>query len=97
MILVPIHLIIKHLIAKNKYEEIQLSPKEGMLLKLLLEHENEVVSRDMILEKVWGVDIYPSTRTIDNFIVKLRKFFEEDPKHPKFIHSIRGVGYKFTK
>lgn len=87
---------LKTLIATNNSEEIQLSPKEGMLLKLLLEHENEVVSRDMILERVWGVDIYPSTRTIDNFIVKLRKFFEIDPKHPKLIHSIRGVGYKFT-
>ena len=87
---------LKTLIATNNTEEIQLSPKEGMLLKLLLEHENEVVSRDMILERVWGVDIYPSTRTIDNFIVKLRKFFEIDPKHPKLIHSIRGVGYKFT-
>ena len=87
---------LKTLIATHNEEKIELSPKEGMLLKLLLEHEGEVVSRDTILEKVWGVDIYPSTRTIDNFIVKLRKFFETDPKNPTFIHSIRGIGYKFT-
>jgi two-component system alkaline phosphatase synthesis response regulator PhoP len=86
----------KTLIVKNEKDETQLSKKEGMLLKLLLEHPNEVISRETILEKVWGFDVYPSTRTIDNFIVKLRKFFENDPKNPKFFHSVRGIGYKFT-
>ncbi|MCB0280872.1 MAG: response regulator transcription factor [Calditrichaeota bacterium] len=82
--------------ASNGREEIQLSQKEGRLLQLLIEHKNEVVSRDSILEKVWGYDIYPSTRTIDNFIVKLRKFFEENQKEPKYIQSVRGIGYKLT-
>ncbi|HRS08072.1 MAG TPA: helix-turn-helix domain-containing protein, partial [Bacteroidia bacterium] len=56
----------------------------------------EVVSREHILETVWGYDIYPSTRTIDNFIVTFRKYFEPDPSNPKYFISVRGVGYKFT-
>ncbi len=75
----------------------QLTKKEAMLLKLLIERKNEVVSREIILETVWGYDVYPSTRTIDNFILIFRKYFEENPKEPKYFHSIRGVGYKFTE
>lgn len=74
-----------------------LTKKEAMLLKLLIERKNEVVSRETILETVWGYDVYPSTRTIDNFILSFRKYFEENPKEPKYFHSIRGVGYKFTE
>jgi two-component system alkaline phosphatase synthesis response regulator PhoP len=70
--------------------------KETMLLKLLVDRKNEVVSRNQILQYVWGYDVYPSTRTIDNFILSFRKYFEEDPRNPVFFHSIRGVGYKFT-
>ncbi|MFT4761105.1 MAG: two-component system alkaline phosphatase synthesis response regulator PhoP [Paraglaciecola sp.] len=72
-----------------------MTKKEAMLLKLLIDRKNEVVSRQQILQSVWGYDVYPSTRTIDNFILSFRKYFEEDPKHPKFFHSVRGVGYKF--
>jgi two-component system alkaline phosphatase synthesis response regulator PhoP len=74
----------------------QLSKREVELLKLLIEHTNEVVTRDLILEKVWGYETIPSTRTVDNYIVSFRKYFEEDPKNPRYFHSIRGVGYKFT-
>jgi len=74
-----------------------LSKKEVQLLKLLVDRENEVVSRDTILEEIWGYEIYPTARTIDNFILNLRKYFEENPKEPKHFHSIRGVGYKFNK
>jgi two-component system, OmpR family, alkaline phosphatase synthesis response regulator PhoP len=77
-------------------EAITLTKKEAMLLKLLVERKNEVVSRNQILQAVWGYDVFPSTRTIDNFILAFRKYFEEDPKQPRFFHSIRGVGYKFT-
>ncbi|MEZ4917745.1 MAG: response regulator transcription factor [Saprospiraceae bacterium] len=77
-------------------KDITLTKKETMLLKLLVERKNEVVSRNQILQAVWGYDVFPSTRTIDNFILAFRKYFEEDPKHPHFFHSIRGVGYKFT-
>lgn len=75
---------------------INLTKKENALLKLLIEKKNEVVSRERILETVWGYDIYPSTRTIDNFIVSFRKYFESDPSNPKHFHSVRGVGYKFV-
>jgi two-component system alkaline phosphatase synthesis response regulator PhoP len=77
--------------------KINLTKKENSLLKLLIEKKNEVVSREKILETVWGYDIYPSTRTIDNFIVTFRKYFETDPTNPKHFHSVRGVGYKFVE
>jgi two-component system, OmpR family, alkaline phosphatase synthesis response regulator PhoP len=76
-------------------QKIRLTKKEILLLKLLIERKNEVVSREQILETVWGYDIYPSTRTVDNFILAFRKYFEPDPKNPKYFFSIRGVGYKF--
>ena len=72
-----------------------LTKKETMLLKLLIERRNEAVSREQILETVWNYDVYPSTRTIDNFILTFRKYFEPDQKNPTYFHSIRGVGYKF--
>jgi two-component system, OmpR family, alkaline phosphatase synthesis response regulator PhoP len=77
-------------------QSVVLTKKESMLLKLLVERKNEVVSRNQILQAVWGYDVFPSTRTIDNFILAFRKYFERDPKQPEFFHSIRGVGYKFT-
>ena len=80
----------------KKGQLIQLSKKETMLLKPLIERRNDAVSREQILETVWNYDVYPSTRTIDNFILTFRKYFEPDPKNPVYFHSIRGVGYKFT-
>ncbi len=74
----------------------ELSKKEAALLKLLIEHEGEVVSREHILQVVWGYNVYPTTRTIDNFILNFRKYFEEDSRNPKHFHSVRGIGYKFT-
>ncbi|WMX12626.1 MULTISPECIES: response regulator transcription factor [unclassified Aureispira] len=82
--------------ATGKQGDFKLTKKEAMLLKLLIERRGEVVSRQQILQSVWGYDVYPSTRTIDNFILSFRKYFEEDPKSPKFFHSVRGVGYKFV-
>ncbi|MFM1746100.1 MAG: hypothetical protein RLZZ630_2037 [Bacteroidota bacterium] len=76
--------------------KIPLTKKENTLLKLLIDRRNEVVSREHILQTVWGYDIFPSTRTIDNFIVNFRKYFEKDPSHPTRFLSVRGVGYKFT-
>lgn len=73
-----------------------LSKREVDLLELFYDHEGEVLARDFILDSVWGVDKYPTTRTIDNYILQFRKFFEHDPREPKYFHSIRGVGYKFT-
>ena len=77
-------------------EEQELSKKEAALLKLLVEHEGEVVSREHILQVVWGYNVYPTTRTIDNFILNFRKHFEHDSRNPKHFHSVRGIGYKFT-
>ena len=82
-------------IGKSK-KNIQLTKREAALLKLLIERKNEVVSRKQILQTVWGYDVFPSTRTIDNFILTFRKYFEKDSRNPKYFHSIRGVGYKFT-
>jgi two-component system alkaline phosphatase synthesis response regulator PhoP len=74
----------------------ELTKKETLLLQLLVDKQNEVVSRNQILQAVWGYDVFPSTRTIDNFILALRKYFEPDIKNPRYFHSIRSVGYKFT-
>ena len=73
-----------------------LTKKEAMLLKLLIDRKGEVVSRQQILQSVWGYDVYPSTRTIDNFILSFRKYFERDPRSPEYFLSVRGVGYKFV-
>lgn len=83
--------------SKPDTSTVNLTKKENALLRLLIERKNEVVSREHILETVWGYDIYPSTRTIDNFIVTFRKYFEKDPGNPRHFHSVRGVGYKFTE
>ena len=82
---------------KSSGEKIQLSKKETMLLKLLIENKNEVVPREKILQAVWGYNVYPTTRTIDNFILNFRKYFEEDSRNPKYFHSVRGVGYKYSE
>lgn len=81
--------------AKGVQGDITLTKKEVLLLKLLIEHKNEVVSREKILQTVWGYSVYPSTRTIDNFILSFRKYFETDPKKPQFFNAVRGVGYIF--
>src|SRR4051812_4819898 len=78
-------------------ERVQISKKEAMLLKLLIENKNEVVPREKILQSVWGYNVYPTTRTIDNFILSFRKYFEEDSRNPKYFHSVRGVGYKYSE
>ena len=76
--------------------KVELSKKETMLLRLLIENKNQVVTREKILQSVWGYKVYPNTRTIDNFILTFRKYFETDSRNPKHFHSVRGVGYKFT-
>ncbi len=81
--------------AQGNPGDFMLTKKEALLLRLLIERRGEVVSRQQILQSVWGYDVYPSTRTIDNFILSFRKYFEKDPKQPEFFQSVRGVGYKF--
>ena len=71
---------------------------KGCLYSLLSQYKkpNEVISRQEILEKIWGFDVYPSSRTIDNFILTFRKIFEKDLPPSTYFKSIRGVGYKYT-
>jgi len=71
-----------------------LTPRELRILRLLCDPPGRVVSRNELLDKVWGYDRFPTTRTVDNHIVKLRKAVEPDPKQPTYIVSVRGVGYK---
>jgi two-component system alkaline phosphatase synthesis response regulator PhoP len=75
---------------------LELSKKELLLLKLLIENKGEVVTREKILQVVWGYNVFPTTRTIDNFILNFRKYFEEDSRNPRYFHSVRGMGYKYT-
>ncbi|MBP6458948.1 MAG: response regulator transcription factor [Crocinitomicaceae bacterium] len=84
---------VKHL---DSNESIDLSKREIELLRLFYTKNGLVISREDILDALWGNDQFPTSRTIDNYILTFRKVFEEDPKNPRFFHSIRGVGYKFT-
>jgi two-component system, OmpR family, alkaline phosphatase synthesis response regulator PhoP len=77
-------------------KEMKLSYKEAMIMKLFWEKRNQVITREELLQKVWGIEGYIQSRTVDNHIVQLRKIFEENPKHPKLILSIHGSGYKFV-
>ncbi len=87
----------------NSYEargingDFKLTKKEAQLLRLLIEKKNFVVSREEILKTVWGYTVFPSTRTIDNFILAFRKYFEVDIKNPRYFLSHRGLGYKFSE
>lgn len=71
--------------------------REIQILKLLCEHRGQPVSRDMILDTVWGQGEYPTNRTIDNYIVKFRKIFEKDPHHPDHFITRHGVGYELSR
>lgn len=77
-------------------ETTTLSQRETALLKLLVENRGSVVSRDQILDEVWSRDDYPTPRTVDNFILKLRRLVETDPETPTVIRSVRGVGYQLN-
>lgn len=77
-------------------EKQELSKREIELLQLFLQQKDKVVSRDEILNALWGTEQFPTGRTIDNYILNFRKLFEPDSRTPIYFHSIRGVGYKFT-
>ncbi|MEJ2358516.1 MAG: response regulator transcription factor [Deinococcales bacterium] len=73
-----------------------LGEREFRIFRVLAERQGEVVSRDDILDAVWGDDAFPSSRTVDNFVLRLRKLFEPDPSAPRYFHTVWGVGYRFT-
>jgi len=85
-----------HFKARRKGKELDLTSTEMDILKYLIAHRGEVVARDDLLDKIWGYDWYPTTRTIDNHILKLRKKIEDDPAHPHYILSVYGGGYRFV-
>ena len=82
--------------AKGK-KKLKLSAKEFQLLKYFVEHEGKVISRDMLLDDVWGYDVTPTTRTVDNYILSLRKKIETVPSKPKHLLTVHTAGYKFVK
>ena len=77
-------------------KEVHLTAKEYAIMKMFIRHTGDVIHRDRLLDEVWGYESYPTTRTVDNFILDLRKKLEGDPARPKHILSIRGAGYKFV-
>lgn len=85
----------ENLTCRTGKNELKLTAHEAMFLRFLIDNKGRVISRKEILEKVWNIDSEVETRTVDNFIVRLRKFFEPDPAKPIYILSVRGVGYKF--
>lgn len=86
----------KRYVATVDGRETLLSQKETMILRCLAERSGEVVSRTEILDRVWGYNAFPTERTIDNFIVRLRRVLEPDPQAPRYIHTVRGTGYRLT-
>ncbi|MBN1271533.1 MAG: response regulator transcription factor [Candidatus Aminicenantes bacterium] len=92
-----VHIDFKKHLASKENKEIHLTAKELGLLKLLISHEGEVVSRDTILNQVWGYDKFPTTRTVDTFIHNLRQKIEDNPSEPAHLITIPWSGYKFKK
>jgi two-component system alkaline phosphatase synthesis response regulator PhoP len=82
--------------AKTNEGDLVLSEKEAALMRLLIRGHGQTLSRSDILEEVWGMDVNPTERTVDNFILRLRKLFEPEPEQPKHIITVRGVGYRFV-
>jgi len=94
MIWGPVDVDFKAYTAVRAGESLEMTPKEFELLKFLWQHRNQVVSREQLLKNVWEYDETLSTRTIDNFILKLRQKIEDNPAKPKYIITIHGLGYK---
>ncbi|MFC2156337.1 response regulator transcription factor [Acidobacteriota bacterium] len=88
---------IKTRISESNIGDVTLSEKEIRLLRFLSRNIGHSISRADILEEVWGMDVAPTPRTIDNFILKFRKLFEDDPEEPKHFFSVRSKGYRFEE
>jgi DNA-binding response OmpR family regulator len=82
--------------ATKKKKALKLSAKEFEILKFFVEHAGDVITRDMLLDKIWGYETYPVTRTVDNYILSLRKKIEDDPSHPNHLLTVHTAGYKFV-
>lgn len=77
-------------------EPVKLTHTEMKLLRYFIEHPDRVISRDELLQNVWGYDASPTTRTVDNFLLRFRRIFEQDPANPRHFLSVRGAGYRFV-
>jgi DNA-binding response OmpR family regulator len=84
------------LLCKIKDSELQLTQREAMVMRYLIERKEKIVTRQELLENVWHINPDIETRTVDNFIARLRKYFEDDPSNPVYIKSVRSVGYTFS-
>lgn len=87
----------ENLTCRQGYKNFKLTPQEALILKYLVDRKGKIVSREELLENVWHISSQVETRTVDNFIVRLRKYFEPDPAHPIYFKSIRGAGYMFSE
>ena len=83
------------LMCESDKMKFRLTPHEAMVLKYLVEHQDKIVTRQELLENVWQIHSEVETRTVDIFIARLRKYFEQDPKNPRYFKSIRSAGYRF--
>lgn len=88
--------VTRHLVTKN-LEPVELTAKEFDLLVMLMRNQGRVLTRDTLLDKVWGVEYYGDTRTVDVHVRYLRQKIETDPDNPELIQTVRGVGYKFAE
>ena len=86
----------KNFSCKSSKKTFRLTPQEALFVKYLIDHKGEIISREELLENVWNITSQVETRTVDNFIVRLRKYFEPDPSKPIYFKSVRGAGYMFT-
>ena len=82
--------------AETASGRVSLTEREAMLIRFFAENDGRVLTRGELLERVWGYHFDTSTRTLDTFVHRLRKYFESDPRHPQHFHTVRGVGYRFT-
>ncbi len=92
-----VHVDFKKQEATKKSKSLKLSAKEFEILKYLVQHEGEVVTREMLLNDVWGYEVTPTTRSVDNYVLSLRKMIETDPSKPKHLLTVHTAGYKFVK
>lgn len=91
----PFQLHVSALKLETPRGDVDLTVLEADLLKEFMQHHGKVLSREHLLKKVWGLSGAVETRTVDNFITRLRRYVEEDPAHPRFLISVRGRGYSF--
>jgi DNA-binding response OmpR family regulator len=92
-----VHMHLKKMEVDKKGCPVKLSATEYKILKYFVEHEGEVITRDKFLDDVWGYDAFPTTRTVDNYILSIRKKIEDDPSSPEHIVTVHTAGYKFIK